>query len=66
MQATAEQQQNLLNSLSYEQEGTLEGESEGNKVDEQSSITTAVDQTLLEIQKLRIIDKELEKAQFQA
>lgn len=67
VQATSAQQQSLLKSLNGEEEGSQEGSLDQTLLDssstEQSSVQSAVDTTLEEIQKLRIIDKELAKAQ---
>lgn len=57
-------EQNLLNSLNLE--SALQGEEAGIDLNDQNSMSSSVDLTLQEIKKLRIIDKELEKAQFQA
>ena len=53
--------------MAGEEEGSLEGSLDQTLLDsssvEQNSMQSAVDTTLEEIQKLRIIDKELAKAQ---
>ena len=53
-------EQNLLSSLNLE--SALQGEEAGIDLNDQNSISSSVDLTLQEIKKLRIIDKELEKA----
>jgi len=57
----------LLKSLSGEEEGSQESSLDQTLLDssstEQSQLQSSVDTTLEEIQKLRIIDKELAKAQ---
>ena len=53
-------EQNLLNSLNLE--SALQGEEAGIDLNDQNSMSSSVDLTLQEIKKLRIIDKELEKA----
>lgn len=61
------QQQSLLKSLSGEEDATQEGSLDQTLLEssstEQSQMQSSVDTTLEEIQKLRIIDKELAKAQ---
>jgi hypothetical protein len=54
---TGTQEANLLKSLSSTEEGSLENTLEGSE--DQTQYKSAVDTTLDEIRKLRIIDKEL-------